>query len=85
MTGIGRAGYQDGSPGWALSGHKVCQTERRLAAIDCAKPKLGKRGNTRLSGIDHLRCTIRYSPGNTNSVSKVDDTIPPMTTVAKGR
>lgn len=32
-----------------------------------------------------LPCTSRYSAGSTTSVSRVDETIPPMTTVASGR
>src|SRR3546814_6587401 len=34
---------------------------------------------------DRSRCSRRYNAGNTNRVSSVEDTMPPITNVASGR
>ena len=57
----------------------------RSRSPDQAGGGSGMTGLEAASAVPRRPRTIRYSPGNTNRVSTVDDTIPPMTTVASGR
>ena len=57
------------------------------AVIDDLDDVIGRPTHERRSaiGIAPRACSKRYSAGSTSSVSSVDDTMPPMTTVASGR